>query len=131
MESEYIQLPPLPLDMPTECIELLWKFVHLPKQEQKKVREFLAESLKEDGADIKKTEFIKTVQSSEEVNPDVQDFFDSMREFVGGMVAQSCEMAALLYQNYCVDKKSIEEISKELQINKKSLERITQYYDKQ
>ena len=33
MESEYIQLPPLTLDMPTECIEMIWLYTRLSRQE--------------------------------------------------------------------------------------------------
>lgn len=131
MESEYIQLPPLPLDTPTKCIELFWGFVHLPRQEQEKVREFLVESLKEDDKKLKETEFIKEVKNSEsEVSPEVQEFIELMRKMIGELVAESCEMTALVYKNYCIEKKSIEEIAEEFHIDQKSVKLMTQYYDK-
>ncbi len=129
MESEYIQLPPLPLDTPTKCIELFWGFVHLTRQEQEKVRDFLVEGLKEDDKKLKETEFIKEMKN-QEVSPEIHEFIELMRKMIGELVAESCEMAALVYQNYCTEKKSIEEISEEFHIDQKSVELMTQYYDK-
>lgn len=39
-------------------------------------------------------------------------------------------VAALVYQNYCIEKQSIEEISKEFNVNEKSVQLMVQYYDK-
>lgn len=36
----------------------------------------------------------------------------------------------LVYQNYCIEKKSMEDLSKEFGIDKKAVELMTQYYDK-
>ncbi|MBD5541215.1 MAG: hypothetical protein HDR00_08480 [Lachnospiraceae bacterium] len=53
-----------------------------------------------------------------------------MKKMVGEIVAESCEMAALVYQNYCIEKKSIEEIAEAFHIEPKSVKLMTQYYDK-
>lgn len=42
--------------------------------------------------------------SDEKVNPDVKELIDLMRKLVGTLIAQSCEMAALVYQNYHIEK---------------------------
>jgi transposase len=39
-------------------------------------------------------------------------------------------VAALVYQNYCIEKQSIEEISKEFNVNEESVQLMVQYYDK-
>ena len=39
-------------------------------------------------------------------------------------------MAALVYQNYYIEKQSIEEISKEFNVNEESVQLMVQYYDK-
>lgn len=53
-----------------------------------------------------------------------------MRKLVGTLIAQSCEMAALVYQNYYIEKKSMEEISKEFNVDEESIRIVSQYYDK-
>ncbi len=68
--------------------------------------------------------------SDEKVNPDVKEFIDLMRKLVGTLIAQSCEMAALVYQNYYIEKKSTEEISKEFNVDEESIRIVSQYYDK-
>ena len=36
MEPNYIQLPPLPSDMPTELIEIVWGYAKMEKPEKEK-----------------------------------------------------------------------------------------------
>ena len=130
MEPKYIQLPPLPLDMPAECIEMIWLYTRLSKQEQEMIREFIRENLKEEHKKLDETELAKLLQEPEKVNPDVKEYADLMRKLLGTLIAQSCEMAALVCQNYCIEQKSIEEISKEFNIDKESVQLMVQYYDK-
>ena len=40
------------------------------------------------------------------------------------------EINPLVYQNYCIEKQSIEEISKEFNVNEESVQLMVQYYDK-
>lgn len=42
---------------------------------------------------------------------------------------QSCEMAAFVYQNYLIEKKSTEDIVKEFNADEESTQLVTQYYD--
>lgn len=46
MEPKYIQLPPLPLDLPTEVIEMIWLYTRLSGEEQEMIRDFIRENLK-------------------------------------------------------------------------------------
>lgn len=129
MEPKYIQLPPLPLDLPTEVIEMIWLYTRLSGKEQEMIRDFIRENLKNknlDGTDLSKM----LEDSDEKVNPDVKEFIDLMRKLVGTLIAQSCEMAVLVYQNYYIEKKSTEEISKEFHVDEESIRIVSQYYDK-
>ncbi len=131
MEPKYIQLPPLPSDMPVEALETIWLYTQLSRQEQRAVRDFLRENLKEDNKDLDETELAKMMQEPEtEVNPDVKEYSDLMRKLLGTLIAQSCEMAALVYQDYCIEKKSVEEISKEFNIDEEAVRLMVQYYNK-
>ena len=131
MEPKYIQLPPLPLDLPTEVIEMIWLYTRLSGEEQKMIQGFIREKLKKENKNVDETDLSKVLEDSDEkVNPDVKEFIDLMRKLVGTLIAQSCEMAALVYQNYYIEKKSTEEISKEFHVDEESIRIVSQYYDK-
>ena len=53
-----------------------------------------------------------------------------MRDLIGTLVAQACEMAALVLQYYCVDEKSIKEISEKFDLPEDTVELMTQYYER-
>ena len=131
MEPKYIQLPPLPLDLPAEVIEMIWLYTRLSGEDQEMIRDFIRENLKKENKNLDETDLSKVLEDSDEkVNPDVKEFIDLMRKLVGTLIAQSCEMAALVYQNYYIEKKSTEEISKEFHVDEESIRIISQYYDK-
>ena len=131
MKPKYIQLPPLPLDLPTEVIEMIWLYTRLSVEEQEMIREFIRENMKKGNRNLEETDFAKVLRDSEaEENPDVKEFIDLMRKLIGTLIAQSCEMAALVYQNYYIEKKSTEEISKEFHVDEESIRIVSQYYDK-
>ena len=131
MEPKYIQLPPLPSDLPAEVIEMIWLYTRLSVEEQEMIRKFIRENLKKRNRNVKETDFAKVLRDSEaEENPDVKEFIDLMRKLIGILIAQSCEMAALVYQNYCMEKKSTEDISEEFNVDQESIQLMAQYYDK-
>ena len=131
MKPEYIQLPPLPTDLPAEVIEMIWLYTRLSGEEQEMIREFIRENLKKGNRNVEETDFAKVLRDSEaEENPDVKEFIDLMRKLIGILIAQSCDMAALVYQNYCMEKKSTEDISEEFNVDQESIQLMAQYYDK-
>ncbi len=84
MKQKYIQLPPLPMDMPVEAIEMIWIYISLSKPEQEMIRAFIKENLREDNKNVDKTEFSKALQKpGTEINPDVKEYTDLMKELVG------------------------------------------------
>ncbi len=131
MKPEYIQLPPLPTDLPAEVIEMIWLYTRLSGEEQEMIREFIRENLKKGNRNVEETDFAKVLRDYEaEENPDVKEFIDLMRKLIGILIAQSCDMAALVYQNYCIEKKSTEDISEEFNVDQESIQLMVQYYDK-
>lgn len=131
MKPEYIQLPPLPSDLPAEVIEMIWLYTRLSVEEQEMIREFIRENLKKGNRNVEETDFAKVLRDYEaEENPDVKEFIDLMRKLIGILIAQSCDMAVLVYQNYCMEKKSTEDISEEFNVDQESIQLMAQYYDK-
>lgn len=75
MKRDCIQLPPLPSDMPSVVIEMIWLFVRMSEEAQKIIQKFLREILKEDDIEgLEENEFVKLVCGSQaEVNQDVKE----------------------------------------------------------
>lgn len=48
MEPNYIQLPPLPSDMPIELIEIVWAYARMEESEKENFLEFLRKNAKSD-----------------------------------------------------------------------------------
>lgn len=131
MEPNYIQLPPLPSDMPTELIEIVWGFARMEESERKKFLDFIRENVKPGVDNVEKEKLLEMMEESGgEATPYVEEFNSLMRELIGTLVAQACEMAALVLQYYCVDEKSIKEISEIFHVPENTIELMAQYYER-
>ena len=127
MEPNYIQLPPLPSDMPTDLIEIIWGFARMEEPERKKFLDFMRENMKPGVDNGKREELLRMMEKSRgEASPYVEEFHSLMRDLIGTLVAQACEMAALVLQYYCVDEKSIKEISEKFDLPEDTVELMTQ-----
>ena len=131
MEPNYIQLPPMPSDMPTDLIEIIWGFARMEEPERKKFLDFMRENMKPGVDNGKREELLRMMEKSRgEASPYVEEFHSLMRDLIGTLVAQACEMAALVLQYYCVDEKSIKEISEKFDLPEDTVELMTQYYER-
>lgn len=131
MEPNYIQLPPMPSDMPIELLEIVWGFARMEGTEKEKFLEFMRNVLKINSEDGRSERLIRMIEESAlEPSPYVEEFNLLIRELIGTLVAQACEMAALVLQYYCVDEKSIKEISEKFDVPENTIELMTQYYER-
>ena len=131
MEPKYIQLPPMPSDMPIELLEIIWGFARMEETEKEKFLEFMRDVLKRNSEDGRSERLIRMMkESASESSPYVEEFNSLMRELLGTLVAQACEIAAVVLQYYCVDEKSIKEISEKFDLPEDTVELMTQYYNK-
>lgn len=131
MEPNYIQLPPIPSDTPTELIEIVWGFARMEEPERKKFLDFIQENVKPDADNAEKEKLLRMIKESEgETSPYVEEFNSLMRELIGTLLAQACEMAALVLRYYCIDEKTIKEISEKFDVPENTIELMTQYYER-
>lgn len=131
MEPNYIQLPPLPSDMPTDFIVIIWGFARMEEPERKKFLDLMRENMKPDANNGKREELLRMIEKSGgEASPYVEEFNSLMRDLIGTLVAQACEMAALVLQYYCIDEKSIKEISEIFHVPENTIELMVQYYER-
>ena len=131
MELNYIQLPPMPSDMPPELIETVWGFARMEEPERKKFLDIMQEEMKAGVDNGEKERLLRMMeQPGREASPYVEEFHSLMRELIGTLVAQACEMAALVLQYYCVDEKSVKEISEIFHVPENTIELMAQYYER-
>lgn len=130
MNPDYIQLPPMPFNMPPELIGIIWEFARMEEPERKKVLDIIQENIKSgaDNGEIEKS--LRMILESEgEARTYVKEFYSLMRELIGTLIAQACEMAAIVLQYYCIDEKSIKEISETVHVSENMIELMAQYYE--
>ena len=131
MEPNYIQLPPLPSDMPIELIEIVWAYARMEESEKENFLEFLRKNAKSDIGDVEKEKLLEMMgESKSKPSPYVKEFNSLMQELIATLIAQACEMSALIYQKYCIEKNSIREISETIHVPGSTIELMAQYYDK-
>jgi len=131
METKYLHLPPLPMDLPIEQIEIIWLYAKMPEEKRKMLLEFIKENVEGRPEDIARTKYAKLMNDTDkELDSDLQEYVDYTRRFLGILISQACETAGFLYQHYCVEGKSVEEIAREYGMDEDYLRLIAQYYDK-
>lgn len=132
METGYIKLPPLPADTSVEPLELIWQFTKLERNEQETVRDYLRNMLEGSNTEKSAEKFSKMLADGEiaETNPAVNEFAGLMRNVIGEIAAEACELAAFVYQQYCMDGKTLAEIAEESKVDENILCLIAQYYDR-
>lgn len=130
MKPKYIQLPPLPIDLPVQSIEMIWLYAQMSREEQIVLHEFMKNTINGNIDNLDKTPFVKMMQDDHiEMSSNIAEYINLMKELLGILISQACDMSGLVYQNYCIEGKSIEKISEEFNLDKKILKLITQYYD--
>lgn len=132
METGYIKLPPLPADTSAETLELIWQFTKLERNEQETVRNYLRNMLEGSNTGQSAEKFSRLLVDGEtaETNPAVAEFAKLMRNVIGELAAEACELAAFVYQQYCMDGKTLSEIAEESKVDENILCLIAQYYDR-
>lgn len=131
MKPNYIQLPPMPSDLPTELIEIVWGFARMEKPERKKFLDVIREEMKSGADNEEKEKLLKMMEEAGgEASPYVEEFSLLMRDLIGTLIAQACEMAALVLRYYCIDEKSTKEISEIVHVPENTIELMAQYYER-
>lgn len=131
MEPNYIQLPPLPSDMPIELIEIVWAYARMEKSEKENFQNFCGKTRNLIQGDGEKEKLLEMMEESKpKPSPYVKEFNSLMQELIATLIAQACEMSALIYQKYCIEKNSIREISETIHVPGSTIELMAQYYDK-
>ena len=131
METDYIQLPPMPSDTPTELVAVVWIYARMEKPEKEQFLDFMRENIKSGTSDGEKAKLMELMEKSKlKPSPYVKEFHSLMQELIGTLIAQACEMSAYKKQKYCIEEKSIKEISETIHVPQNVVELMAQYYEK-
>ena len=91
----------------------------------------MRKNAKSDIGDVEKEKLLEMMgESKSKPSPYVKEFNSLMQELIATLIAQACEMSALIYQKYCIEKNSIREISETIHVPGGTIELMAQYYDK-
>lgn len=87
-------------------------------------QEFMRVTLNSSSEDTHQTEQTKEMNPTDETNADVAEFTALMQQMIGTLIVQACETAAFVYQYYCIDGKTINEISETFNVSKDTIQLI-------
>lgn len=132
-EVRYIQLPPLPEDIEMPALEAIWLIARMNPEQRKDALEQI-EAMMGDEAKHKKTDYEK-VQEILEKYGSVEDesifsqYIECFRSLLAGLVLESYDVAAYVYQKHCVEGLGIEEMIDTTRLSEEALKIFVKYFD--
>lgn len=132
-EVKYIQLPPIPEDIEMPVLEAIWLIARMPSEEKKDAFKQI-EAMLRDEEGYEKPDY-DTVQAIIEKYSDVEDetifskYIDCFRRVLSGLILESYDIAAYVYQKRCVEGLSIEETMKTTRFSREQLNMFLRYFD--
>lgn len=132
-EVRYIQLPPLPEDIEMPALEAIWLIARMNSEERKDALAQLQAIIGEE-EQMKKPDYEK-VQTILDKYGEVEDenifsqYIECFRNLLAGLILESYDVAAFVYQKRCVEGLSIEEIMKNTRLSRDQLNMFVKYFD--
>ena len=132
-EVRYIQLPPLPEDIEMPALEAIWLIARMNSEERKDALAQLQAMIGEE-EQMKKPDYEK-VQTILDKYGEVEDenifsqYIECFRNLLAGLILESYDVAAFVYQKRCVEGLSIEEIMKNTSLSRDQLNMFVKYFD--
>ena len=132
-EVRYIQLPPLPEDIEMPALEGIWLIARMSPEQRKDALEQI-EAMMGDEAKHKKPDYEK-VQEILEKYGSVEDesifsqYIECFRSLLAGLVLESYDVAAYVYQKHCVEGLGIEEMIGTTRLSEEALKIFVKYFD--
>ena len=104
--DEYIQLPPLKKDTDSEVLIALWEYMKMPEKSQKVVFSTMKElnDCGEDGI-FPPPEAYRSLPSE-----NVEQFEKVMKNIIGNMIVEACDMACWVFKHKYVDGLTLEQM---------------------
>lgn len=104
--KDYIQLPPLRKDSPTELVEIIWEYLKLPKDSRVKIVSMLEDIQDRAG----KTDF--QIPKLYEIVPkeEIAEFERTMQKIISEIISEASSIACWVYVEKYIQKKTLAEM---------------------
>ena len=110
-KNEFIQLPPIKKDTPSEVVSLVWQYLKLPEESRKRVTAELIDVHENCG----KEDF--QIPNHYDIVPkeEIAEFEDIMRKIITGIISEASAIATWVYVQKYVKHKTLDEMLQEWQ----------------
>lgn len=104
--KEWIQLPPMKKDTPTEVVEMIWEYLKLPQESRKKVLEQMDEIEENSGkSGFKIPDLYETISREE-----ISGIESTMQKIITGIIAEASGVACWVYVEKYIHEKSLKQM---------------------
>ena len=132
-EVRYIQLPPIPEDIEMPALEAIWLIARMNTEQRKdalaQLQAMLGDEEKTEKPDYEKVQKILDKYSDVEDETIFSQYIECFRNLLAGLILESYDIAAYVYQKRCVEGLGIEEILKNSRLSKNQLNMFVKYFD--
>lgn len=132
-EVRYIQLPPLPEDIEMPALEAIWLIARMNAEERKdalaQLQAMIGDEEQKEKLDYEKVQEILDKYGDVEDEAIFSQYIECFRNLLTGLILESYDVAAYVYQKRCVEGLSIEEIMKNTRLSRDQLNMFVKYFD--
>ena len=108
-KNDFIQLPPLKKDTPSEVVSMIWEYLKLSEESRKRVKTELLDIHENcEKKDFQIPELYDIVPKEE-----IAEFEETMRKIIAGIISQSSSIACWVYVQKYVNHKTLDEMLQE------------------
>ena len=109
-KNDFIQLPPLKKDTPSEVVSMIWEYLKLSEESRKRVKTELLDIHENcEKEDFQIPELYDIVPKEE-----IAEFEELMRKTIADIVSESSSVACWVYVQKYVKQKTLDEMLQEL-----------------
>ena len=108
--NDYIQLPPLKKDTPSDVVAFMWEYMKIPENSREKVKDLIKDVHENDvKLDYKEPKLYDVVQKEE-----ITEFEELIRKTIADIVSEASSIACWVYVQKYVKQKTLDEMLQEL-----------------
>ena len=108
-KNDFIQLPPIKKDTPSEVVSMIWQYLKLPEESRKRVKAELINVHENCGKEDFQIPNLYDIVSKEEI----AEFEGIMRKIITGIISEASGIATWVYVQKYVKHKTLDEMLEE------------------
>ena len=108
-KNDFIQLPPIKKDTPSEVVSMIWQYLKLPEESRKRVKAELINVHENCGKEDFQIPNLYDIVPKEEI----AEFEDIMRKIITGIISETSGIATWVYVQKYVKHKTLDEMLEE------------------